>query len=99
MKMIHSNGTLFTILALAVAANFAFAYPAKADDDHRGRERREHEEWREREWREHEEEAHRWRRNYVAVYPEAPPPVIYAPPAVVYAPPPGINLIIPLHIR
>ncbi|MDR3425532.1 MAG: hypothetical protein P4M13_10760 [Alphaproteobacteria bacterium] len=49
-----------------------------------------------RDWREHEGRAHRyWRR------PE--PGVIYAPP-VVYEPPPeyespGINFIIPLHIR
>ncbi len=42
-----------------------------------------------------------WRPPYTRPYFYGPPPVIYAPPPVYYPPPapPGINLIIPLHIR
>ena len=54
----------------------------------------------ERDWRNHERYVHRYW-GYPGYRPE--PGVIYAPP-VVYAPPllyqsPGINFIIPLHIR
>lgn len=73
------------VLALALAGILgAIAAPAQADDRGRHPPPRHHP----RGWRPH------------PVY-VAPAPV-YAPPAVVYAPPvasPGINLVIPLHIR
>ena len=100
MKTNTSKGRLLAVLALMIAANFAFITTAKADDDRRGRgrdgERRE-EMFRDQEWRGHQERARHWHRGH----PVPVPGVVYAPP-MVYSPPPpppGISLIIPLDFR
>ena len=76
------------VLALGLGAVAATtAVPAYADwRDDRARHDRD---WRDHHWRDHHPV-------YVGPgYAYAPPPVVYAPPP----PPPGINLVIPLHIR
>ncbi|HTZ79684.1 MAG TPA: hypothetical protein VMC10_17360 [Stellaceae bacterium] len=76
------------VLALGLGAvAVTTAVPAYADwRDDRARHDRD---WREHHWHDHYPV-------YVGPgYAYAPPPVVYAPPP----PPPGINLVIPLHIR
>jgi hypothetical protein len=87
--------------SLILGLGLTLAAPAHADDDdwhHRGGDWHDHE-WREHEWREHQG----WGWGHRDYY--EPPPVVYAPPpAPIYVPPPiypapGLNVIIPLHIR
>jgi hypothetical protein len=79
--------------------------------DHKHHERREHErhdhEWHERQaWCAHHPyecgaPGYAYAPPPPVVY--APPPVVYAPPPVVYAPPvvaaPGLNIVVPIHIK
>ncbi|HZB90679.1 MAG TPA: hypothetical protein VE397_04505 [Stellaceae bacterium] len=94
------------ILSMGMAALLAgiAAAPARADDD-----------WRHREWREHQRREHMaWCAHHPYacgrptgyVYAAPPPPVVYAPAPTVYAPPPavvyppaGLNIVVPIHIR
>lgn len=104
MNKIFINRALLAA-SLIVGFSAIASVPAKADDDHdRGRHEGYERDHDRGEWREHRE--HEWREHHYY----APPPVVYAPaPRAVYVPPPvyaapvyptpGINLVIPLHIR
>ena len=85
--------------ALAVALVLGAAAPAAADD------------WHDRRWHEHDVRDRAWHdRDWRIHHPyyAAPPVVVSPPPAAVYAPPPviapapiapGINIVLPIHIR
>ena len=99
------------VVGLSIALGGLASVPAFADDwhGHGWGEGWHGHGWRGHEWREHHPY---WGwggggYGYYAPPPvayAAPPPVMYAPPPVVYAPPPiyaepGLNVVIPLHIR
>lgn len=86
--------------ALAVTVIAGIAAPAFADPH----------DWHEREWHEHERRDRDWHDHEWRIHHPyyAAPPVVMAPPQAYYASPPviapepiapGINIILPIHIR
>jgi len=90
-----NKSILLSGLGLAVVGlGLIGAQPARADDwhGHEGREFHEHRDFHDRDW---------YLRHHYPPPPVAyapPPPVAYVPPPVAY-PAPGINLVLPIHIR
>jgi hypothetical protein len=80
-------------LGLAVILGGAYALPARADDDHRGRNGQR---WNQQ----HERSDYRYRDHRSYGYDR--PGYVYSPPPVYYAPPPGppvIDFVFPLRFR
>lgn len=102
MKIFSSRALAAVGLAIGIVGFLPLS--AHADDWH------EHGgyggEWHEHEWREHEAREHGWRgydrhAGYYVAPPMAyvqQPPIVYVQPQPVYAAP-GLNVVIPLHLR